>query len=109
MVQTIFVGNVPTLVLLALAFRVKSLLTTVLCQSVVRFGDINIAPASSIDPFASMMAPLHDPSSASRGFSAVRVGPPGVAFGAAPAQPTVMRAARVPMAGTLQHLYAPFE
>jgi len=56
-----------------------------------------------------MMAPLHDPSSASRGFSAVRVGPPGVAFGAAPAQPTVMRATRVPMAGTLQHLYAPFE
>jgi len=77
-----------------------------------RFGDINLAPASSIDPFASMMAPLHDPSSASRGFSAVRVapaGPPGVAFGAAPAQPTVMRATRVPMAGTLQHLYAPFE
>lgn len=77
-----------------------------------RFGDINLAQASTLDPFASMMTPLHDPSSASR-FSAVRLAqaaPPGVAFGAAPAaQPTVMRAARVPMAGTLQHLYAPFE
>jgi transcription antitermination factor NusG len=75
------------------------------------FGDMNLAPASSVDPFASLMGPLHDPSAVSRGFSTVRVataGPPGVTFGAAPGT-AVMRTARVPGIGTLQHLYAQFE